>query len=361
MSRELKVGLFVISGLALAMISVFLIGNAKELWERKVSYKASFQDVAGLKPGAPIRMGGLDVGTVVWVGHDGDSTDTRIFVKMSINKAEVGRIHVDTIARVGARGLLGDKMVELSVGSPTSPVLGPGLPIASEEPADIFSSVNRVAAATERAIDRLQPLAQALGDPKLASDIKGSIADTHDLLDALVHGDGPLHRFFFDRSEGNRVDDLIAHLNDTSSRLDSVLADVQDVADHVRQGPGIAHAIVYDGEISKDVGGSVVEIHKDLQAIREGNGLAHAVLYGDDSSQHVMANLNAMSDDLRAIVGDVRQGRGTIGGLLVDPTVYEDIKGLVGNVERNEVLRALVRYSIRADEQKPEVRVKPAP
>jgi phospholipid/cholesterol/gamma-HCH transport system substrate-binding protein len=105
----------------------------------------------------------------------------------------------------------------------------------------------------------------------------------------------------------------------------------------------------------------VVEIHKDLQAIREGNGLAHAVFYGDDSSQHMMTNLNAMSDDLRAIVGDVRQGRGTIGGLLMDPTVYEDIKGLVGNVERNEVLRALVRYSIKADEQKPEVRVKPAP
>ena len=48
----------------------------------------------------------------------------------------------------------------------------------------------------------------------------------------------------------------------------------------------------------------------------------------------------------------MRQGKGTIGALLVDPTVYEDIKSAVGNVERNEVLRALVRYSIKADEQK---------
>ena len=65
-----------------------------------------------------------------------------------------------------------------------------------------------------------------------------------------------------------------------------------------------------------------------------------------------MANLNAMSDDLRAIVAGVRQGKGTLGALLVDPTVYEDIKSAVGNVERNEVLRALVRYSIKADEEK---------
>jgi phospholipid/cholesterol/gamma-HCH transport system substrate-binding protein len=32
--------------------------------------------------------------------------------------------------------------------------------------------------------------------------------------------------------------------------------------------------------------------------------------------------------------------------------VYEDLKSAIGNVERNAVLRALVRYSIRADEQK---------
>jgi len=361
MSRELKVGLFVIGGLALGMLAVFLIGNTKQLWEQKVGYKSAFQNVAGLKPGAPIRMGGLDVGTVTGIGHDGDVADTRIFVKMSINKSEAGRIRSDTVATVTARGLLGDKMVELSVGSPAESILPPGALIPSAEPADMFSAVNRVAAATEQAIDRLQPLAQALGDPKLATDIKGSLGDVHELLDAVAHGDGEVHRLFFDRREADRLDDLIAHLNDTASHLDVVLADVQDVTNHVRQGPGILNAIVYDGELSKDVGGSVLEIHKDLQAIREGNGLAHAVFYGDDSSQHVMTNLNAMSDDLRAIVGDVRQGRGTIGGLLVDPTVYEDIKGLVGNVERNEVLRALVRYSIKADEQRPEVRVKPSP
>ena len=50
---------------------------------------------------------------------------------------------------------------------------------------------------------------------------------------------------------------------------------------HVRQGPGIAHALVYDGEISKNAAGSLGELHKDLEAIREGNGLAHALLYGD--------------------------------------------------------------------------------
>jgi phospholipid/cholesterol/gamma-HCH transport system substrate-binding protein len=53
---------------------------------------------------------------------------------------------------------------------------------------------------------------------------------------------------------------------------------------------------------------------------------------------------------------DIRAGRGTLGALLVDPSLYEDIKTLVGNVQRNEVLRALVRYAIR-----PASAARPAP
>jgi phospholipid/cholesterol/gamma-HCH transport system substrate-binding protein len=360
MSRELKVGLFVIFGLSLTMLAIFLVGDIRRLWDRKVEYGTAFEDVAGLKPGAPVRMGGLDIGTVTRVGHDRDLGDTRIYVRMSIIKREAARIRADSVAHVVNKGLLGDKMVELTVGAPQKLQLPEESLIPSEEPEDMFAAANKLAASTEKAISELQPLARALGDPKLAEDIKGAAADVHAMLDATAHGDGIMHRIFFDRREAERVDELIAHLNQVSGRLDSTIADVQDVTAHVRQGPGIVHALVYDGEISKGVGGSVHELHEDLRAIREGNGLAHALLYGDTSSQHVMSNLNSMSDDLRAVVAGLREGKGTLGALLVDPTVYEDIKSIVGNVERNEVLRALVRYSIKADERRSGVRVKPA-
>ena len=168
-----------------------------------------------------------------------------------------------------------------------------------------------------------------------------------------MSGDGTVHRLFFDHRTADEVDQTLLSLNHVSTRLDATLADVEDMTNHVKQGPGIAHALVYDGEMSKDTAGTMREIHEDLKAIREGNGLAHALLFGDDPSQHAMSNLNAMSDDLRAIVGGLRQGKGTLGALLVDPTVYEDIKSVVGNVQRNDVLRALVRYSIKADEDHP--------
>ena len=352
MSKQFKVGLFVIAGLVLMAAGIFLIGNTRQLWEPKMSYSTAFNDVAGLKPGAPVRMGGLDVGQVNGLHHGSDPKDGRIFVSLAIEKKESARIRIDTIAHVGNKGLLGDKMIELGLGSPDAQPLDPKQLIPSEEPADMFAAANRVAAAAQEAIEKLQPLAQSLGDPKLAADIKGSAADVHALLDSMVHGDGTMHRLFYDHRESDQLDQLLASTNRTTERLNETLADVQEITAHVRQGPGIAHALVYDGEISKDTAGMMSELHQDLKAVREGNGIAHAILYGDDSSQHVMANLNAMSDDLRAIVLGVRQGKGTIGGLLVDPTVYEDLKSAIGNVERNEVLRALVRYSIKADEQR---------
>jgi phospholipid/cholesterol/gamma-HCH transport system substrate-binding protein len=298
-------------------------------------------------------MGGVDVGVVSGVGHADKAADTRIFVRMNIAKSSVARIHVDTVATIGNKGLLGDKMIELSVAPPESAQLQPGELIRSEEPADVLASANRIVNASVEAIEDIQPLAKALGDPKLAADIKGSAEDVHALLDAVVHGDGTVHRLFFDHQAADQLQSVLVHLDAVSTKVDGMMGDLQDATSHVKQGPGLAHALIYEGELSKNTAGTLKELHEDLKAIREGNGLAHALLYGDDPSQHAMGNLNAMSDDLRAIVANLRQGKGTLGALLVDPTVYEDIKGVVGNVERNEVLRALVRYSIKADEQKP--------
>ena len=72
-------------------------------------------------------------------------------------------------------------------------------------------------------------------------------------------------------------------------------------------------------------------------------------------------NVNAITADLKVIVAGIRQGKGTVGALLVDPSVYEDMKLVLGNVERNDVLRALVRYSIKQDEKKPAVSIGKAP
>ena len=52
---------------------------------------------------------------------------------------------------------------------------------------------------------------------------------------------------------------------------------------------------------------------------------------------------------LRRLAKETEEGKGTIGGLLKDPTVYQDLKRTLDNVERNTLLRALIRFAIKHD------------
>ncbi len=351
MSKSIKVGVFVLAGIVLAGIATFLIGDTEQMWNRKVEFRAAFADVAGLKPGSPVRMGGVDVGRVDAVAHAQDVNDRRIYVTLQIVRSDAPRVRVDTKAQILGKGLLGDKMVDLSTDGKGAP-LAPGGMLPTLEPLDFTSTLGVLASKADHAMTNVDQTTDMLNDPKLHDDLKSSVEDLRLILDGIARKDSAAHRLLMDPSEGAKIDRVLSNLEASSERLNATLDSVRDVTDHVKTGPGLAHALLYDGEISQNAAGTMAEVHKDLEAIRTGNGLAHSLIYGDDNTQHVMGNVNAMSDDMRVMVHDVRQGKGTLGALLVDPSVYEDIRSLVGNVERNEVLRALVRYSIKADEGK---------
>jgi len=63
--REVKVGAFVLAGLIVVGIVVFMIGDERQMFERKVEFQSVFEDVQGLTRGSPVRMGGVSVGSVI--------------------------------------------------------------------------------------------------------------------------------------------------------------------------------------------------------------------------------------------------------------------------------------------------------
>jgi phospholipid/cholesterol/gamma-HCH transport system substrate-binding protein len=361
-SRSIKVGIFVLLGIVLSTIAIFLIGDNRRMWDKKVTLHAKFVNVAGLKSGASVRIGGVDVGTVTGVAYGKDPSDPRIDVTFTVARSEAGRVKTDSMARIAGRGLLGDKMIEIAGG--TGEVARDGSTIASEpEPSDLGKAMGDLQDAAKNAKDALRDVKTAterIADPQFNDELHGSLKSLHEILDGVAHKKGPAHDLVFNEEEAKRIDRILANLEASSANLAAATADAREVAARAKSGPGLAHTLVYDDKTAADVSGTMAELHGVLKGVRTGNGLAHAVVYGDDaqSSQKVMTNLSAMSDDLREIVANVKAGRGTVGALLVDPSVYEDIKSLVGNVERNQVLRALVRYSIKQNEEQPHAQVK---
>ncbi len=367
-SRDIKVGAFVLGGLIVIGVVVFMIGEERSLFKSKDTYVAVFDEVQGLKSGSPVRMGGVDVGLVTAVGYGDEAKDLRLYVTLSVVRDEARRIREDSVVSIAGKGLLGDKMLVLTAGTPGKPPIPPGGRIPSEESGNLEATIGKLAGIgekAERVVDNLERTTKALSDDQFTNDLKGTVGSLNSILRAVDKGEGYASRMLHDPAEADKLSRALTNLERSSAELNRTLSSVNAVVRRVQTGPGLAHEVLYGEESAKTVaqfGGAADEVALTLRGIREGNGIARSVIYGDDKSQQMMENFNAMSGDLRKIVADVRAGKGTVGALLVDPSVYEDLKMVLGNVERNKTLRALVRYSIKQDEKAPRVEVKdPAP
>lgn len=359
--RDVKVGLFVLAGLLFSALVIFLIGDERRLFSSSIEFQSKFADVQGLKSGAPIRMGGIDIGHVQSVGYGKDATDTSVYVVLDVVESEARRIRTDSQVRIVNKGLLGDKMVEITKGKSTE-LAKPGSMLQAEEPDDMLAKANDMAQKAASVMDDVKKMSSSFADEQLASDLKSTVSGLNTVVRYVSDGEGYPARLLRDKAEAERISNMIASLDRLSNQLATTLRDTNDILARVQKGPGFAHDVIY-GEGPKremqQVGSAFEEVALTLKGVRESDSFAHDVLYGGkgDNGAEALANVTALTGDLRAIVADVRAGKGTVGALLVDPSIYEDLKAVIGNVERNDVLRALVRYSIKQDEKKPTVEV----
>lgn len=109
-----KLGAFVILGILLFMVAVYLIGQNKNLFTETFQVKATFSNVSGLTPGNNVRFGGINIGTVKTIEFVSDSS----VVVTAVIKEEVHKyIKSDAMASIGSDGLMGDKVLTISPGT----------------------------------------------------------------------------------------------------------------------------------------------------------------------------------------------------------------------------------------------------
>lgn len=353
-SRELKVGIFVTAALVIGGILVFIIGDRSAMFASKTEYEAIFDSVSGLRAGSPVRIAGIDVGTVkdVSFGDDG-----RVHVRVEVREDASAFVREGSTASVGSKGLLGDQLIEITVGQ--GEPLPPGSTIPTSEASmlqEFLGETGRDAEAVVRNINRAtEGLAETLGDPAVQEDIRGIVHNLQVLSTLAQEEDGTVRRLFADPEMADDLQATLRSLRGSSNELNQTLRGVRRIIAEVERGDGTAHELIYGEQGVQMLAGlaqAAGEVATILRDVRTGDNNMHDLLYGDEAGG-LIANLTEASVDLRAIVADVRAGRGTIGGLLVDPSIYEDVKRLVGNLERNDILRSLVRYSIREDRPEP--------
>jgi len=151
MSRNFRLGVFIVSGLAILAAGVFLIGSRTFLFSSTYQLQTNFKNVSGLNEGAEVRIGGIQKGTVKRIRLPAQPlSDMNVVMKLDSSTRKV--IRQDSIAHIETEGLLGSKYIEISFGSDNAPQVSDGGTINSVPPlemADLLKKTNEVLATTK--------------------------------------------------------------------------------------------------------------------------------------------------------------------------------------------------------------------
>lgn len=152
---KMKLGIFILGGVVLFTIAIYLIGKQKNLFDPVFKLTTTFNNVSGLQVGNNVRFSGINVGTVDNIMILNDST-VRIdmFIKTSVQRF----IRADCEAGIGSEGIIGDKVLIISQGSHSAPFPKDGQRIISNEPVEmdaIMASLQITAYNTEIVSEQL--------------------------------------------------------------------------------------------------------------------------------------------------------------------------------------------------------------
>lgn len=354
-SYDLIIGIFVALGFLLLLTTVFLIGRQRRLFETNAEVETHFPNVAGLAVGADVMLAGVLVGNVSAIKFPMLSKDmpglTRdITVTMKISKRYMEWVREDSVARIDSKGLLGDKIINISIGSPELPAAPENAMLKSTPPVDFNKALQQAQEILENvtetvadARDIFKGFAAEGGDAALA----GSAKSLARIFKEVEEGGGMLHELIYDKKAGKDAKKAIAEVSAMASSL-------QAVSKEIKEGKGLVHALIYDENGQKTIANlnkSLNNLGALLGEIEKGEGILHDLIYAKDNGQF-LRSLNAAAHDLEVITAEVKNGKGSLGLLLKDPSLYNELYTLLGNLNRNRLLKAVLRYGISHQESK---------
>jgi len=233
---ETVVGLFVVASLAALLVMVLVVAREEGLWQDYIQYKAVFKNISGLKRGSEVRLAGVTVGNVK------DTTirsDGKILVTFEVMEQYKNQIREDSQASIGSIGLLGDRSLDLSAGSPDQPVIPPGGLVAGVEPLDIQELLARAAPSLDSiqaAFSNLAKITDDMVEPQ--GDFKQAIVNIKETFRKVNAGEGTLGLLVSDPKlykqtldTVDRARDFVDGLNDTQGALGMVIHDPKFRAD----------------------------------------------------------------------------------------------------------------------------------
>jgi len=371
---KFRVGLFVLLALATFLGGVYALGARARLFEARYMIHADFTEVGGLVEGATVRLAGVQIGRVSAVNLP-PQPGGKVRVDLTIGRRFSDRIRKNSVARIETQGLLGDRIVEITVGDASAPPVAPGEVLASRDPAD-FGRVIAAGAETAKNVaalaDALRETADQINKSKMIEDAASTVNKLGRVVDQVERGRGWAHTLLYEEPIAlRRVNELIATTQTLVERVEKgqgaagVLVSPESTASAKRfvaamdrisamveqpdREQGLLPGLLFDPKY-KAVLDDLRAVSHNLRVISDrvagGKGTLGSLVADsedDGTLSLTMQDLRTAVANLKSISEKINEGEGTVGLLIADPTIYERLVTILDGAQRSFLLRSMIR------------------
>jgi phospholipid/cholesterol/gamma-HCH transport system substrate-binding protein len=302
---QLKVGALIIVSLLVMTLAIYQVGRAANLFSSRYELVTFLQDVAGLRQGGSVTIAGQLAGVVKEIELlpvDADTT-RNVRVVFEVNDGLRDQVRGDSRARLRTMGLLGDKVLEVSVGSPRHSVLAEGDTVPSEPAMDYEAIITKAAGSVDDVVALTRDLRQLTGGIVRGEGTMGQLMTNRVLYDqltaTLARTNATLSRIQNSQGTLGRLIDDPAMYN----RLVSFLRSADSLMIAINQSEGTFGKLIRDTTLYASMVGIAQTTDSTLRMLRNPNGTIGRMLTDDQ----LYDLLNKLATDLNAILADVRR------------------------------------------------------
>jgi len=301
---ELKVGAMILAALAILVVAAVKLGEAANLFTRRYDLVTLLKDANGLREGGSVTVAGQLAGVVKRIDFlppDGDTT-RNLLVVMEMSSELREQVRGDSRVKLKSLGLLGDKVLDISPGTPRYGVLAPGDTVPNVPTVDYEQVIEKASAAVGDLVLLTHDLRSITGAMANGEGTMGQLLTNRSLYDQLTAGLTGLNQLVErmqkpDGTLGRLLDDptLYDNLASVTTHLDSVLTQMQST-------DGTMGRLLHDDTLYTRLLSAATAADSVLGLATKGNGFAARVL----TDQELYDRLNKTLTDLNAILEDLR-------------------------------------------------------
>lgn len=302
---QLRVGALILAALAILVIAVVKLGEAANLFTKRYDLVTFLGNANGLQNGGSVTVAGQLAGVVKDIEllpPTGDTT-RHLRVVMELDDAVRPQVREDSRVKLKSLGLLGDKILDISPGSPRSAVLQPGDTVPSVPTTDYEAVMEQASGAVADLVQLTHDLRAITGGIARGEGTMGQLITNRTLYDQLTTSLTQLNTLLAKMQRptgtfGRLMDDptLYDHLNGATAQLDTVLR-------QMHSGQGTLGRLLYDDTLYTRMVGTTTEADSLLRLMTTGNGFAARML----TDQSMYDKLDKALTDLNAILADLRK------------------------------------------------------